>query len=623
MIIKALNDYYNILASDPESGIPLNGFCIAKVSHALEISKEGVLLGIIPLKQDVVRGKKTFKEDMNMIVPEQGKRSGQKPPPYFLCDTPYFVLGIKKEFDDAVDDLDNFDPFEKGNKYLASFIQLHKLLLSNSDNPLAQALLKFYQNYSYGKYKDIIEPHIKDLQTGKNIVFKIDNKYLHEDENLKKIWLKYSTAKNEELLVKQCAVTGKTDYIARVHPNIKGVANAQSSGATLVGFNADAYTSYNKIQSYNAPISQTVAFNYATVLNYMLSNQNQKIQIGNATTVFWAESNNNLYYDFTRAILNPEKSNENVNKKAEETINNLDLQNEIQSVLKNVNLGKIPDFNYLDEKLNLDKSTKFYVLGLSPNASRISVRFFNINDFGTFRNNLMQHYLDMQIEKSENDFDLIPVWRILKETVSPLATKQDPQPLLAGALMQSILCGTIYPRLLFSQIIDRVRTDKDDEKNKNIKINYPRVAVIKAYLSRFARLTDNKNLKEVLTMSLNQETNDTAYLLGRLFAVLEKAQIDALGKGINSTIKDRYFSSACATPGSVFPTLLKLSQSHISKSDYGYKSDNDIEEILAKLEDGKFPLHLSLEGQGKFIIGYYQQKKAFYVKQDKSIKGEN
>lgn len=115
-------------------------------------------------------------------------------------------------------------------------------------------------------------------------------------------------------------------------------------------------------------------------------------------------------------------------------------------------------------------------------------------------------------------------------------------------------------------------------------------------------------------MALNEKSTNQAYLLGRLFAVLEKAQQDAIGENIGASIKDRYFTSACATPSTVFPILLRLSQHHISKAEYGYTSDRRIQEImgLLEVENTPFPAHLSLDQQGIFVLGYYHQRADFY-----------
>ena len=190
--------------------------------------------------------------------------------------------------------------------------------------------------------------------------------------------------------------------------------------------------------------------------------------------------------------------------------------------------------------------------------------------------------------------------------------------------MRSVLTGLPYPAALYNGIITRIRADSDDEKLKFQKINPLRAGIIKACLLRKYRYLNNNPYQEVLTMALNPESKNQAYLLGRLFAVLEKAQEEAaLPSKLNSTIKDRYFTSACANPATTFPVLLRLSQHHIAKAEYGFTIEKRIREIMDAFEvdNDPFPRSLSLEEQGIFILGYYHQRSNFFV--PKANKEEN
>jgi CRISPR-associated protein Csd1 len=257
-----------------------------------------------------------------------------------------------------------------------------------------------------------------------------------------------------------------------------------------------------------------------------------------------------------------------------------------------------------------DPNVKFYVLGLSPNAARISVRFFYADSFGKIVERIKQHYDDMRIEKQyPNEFDAIAVWQILKETAARGESKNIP-PAFSGGLMRAILSGGMYPIGVYQGIISRIGVDK--------VINRNRAAFIKAYLQRKSRI--NKNKKEGgIKMSLNTEEKNTGYCLGRLFALLEKAQLDA-SPGINATIKDRYFGTASASPRAIFPILLRLAQHHISAAEYGRFVDKQIEEIMKDIKE--FPPHLTLDDQGMFMLGYYHQRNALYEKKDKENKKE-
>jgi CRISPR-associated protein Csd1 len=266
----------------------------------------------------------------------------------------------------------------------------------------------------------------------------------------------------------------------------------------------------------------------------------------------------------------------------------------------------------------LDQNVRFYVLGLAPNAARVSVRFFINEPFGRIIERIMQHYEDLRIIKEKDDQpDYITLSAILGETVSKKAREQEVAPLLPGAVMRAILTSLPYPAALYYAILNRLRADMDDPQKRIYKINYVRAAVVKAFLRRKYRQNPKHPFQEVLNMSLNESCTIPAYVLGRLFAVLEDLQIEsAKPVKLDSTIKDRFFTSACASPASTFPVLLRLSQHHIPKSKYGYASDNRIQDLLNLLdvERHPFPSHLSLDEQGIFVLGYYHQRAAFYTR---------
>lgn len=262
-----------------------------------------------------------------------------------------------------------------------------------------------------------------------------------------------------------------------------------------------------------------------------------------------------------------------------------------------------------DVERHIDMNTRFYVLGLAPNAARLSVRFFLSDSLGTFLKRMASHHAALEIQHSPWEHRYLPLWALLQETVSPKAKSKASSPLLSGAVLRSILSGQEYPQALFANAMLRIRAERDVSRGK--------AAIIKAYLLR----NHKENYKGEATVALNENSDNKAYLLGRLFAVLEKAQQDA-NPGINATIKDRYFTSACATPAAVYPVLLRLSNHHIAKAQYGYVSERRIRDLLDKLEieDNPLPSHLNLPDQGAFILGYYHQLKANYAKSDKEEK---
>ena len=602
MIINALNRYYEILSNDEKSGIPLAGYSNSKVGFALVISVEGELVDVINLKVQGDKGKKLFYR--NLTVPLQ-KDHGVKVEANFMCDNSTYILGIDKK-----------DNPKRAKEAFEASQELHKKLLENATGIHAKAIVSFFNNWKSEKSKEniVLKDYLNEIFEGGSLVFRLDGEqgYIHENQEIKKLWEEY-ISDDEDCVWGQCLVTGYNSPIARLHAFVKNVKGTKSNSGSLVSFNDPAYLSYGKEQSFNSPISKRAVFAYTTTLNHMLSNPKQKVQIGDATTVFWAESPEDIYVDLAAELFNPiyiQDGKENKNSYRRD----LQIEELVKDVLVKAKSGA--KINEINEKIN--SKTKFYVLGLSPNASRISIRFFQTDNFGGFIEKTLQHYKDMDIIKEfKNQPDNIPIWKILAETVSPKSNDKEAKPVLAGAIMHSIISASTYPTSLYNAILLRIKSDVDDKERNIYRINYVRVAIIKAYLLRKSRVQNNIRLQEVLSVGLNEHATNTEYLLGRLFAVLEKAQQDA-NPDLNSTIKDRYFASACATPGVVFPILMRLVQHHISKSGYGKSTEKRIGEIMNEIK--MFPSHLSLDEQGTFVLGYYHQRVKLWEKKDKEIK---
>lgn len=559
MILQELCRYYDRLSANPDIAISPPGFSREKIHAEIVLDAEGNLLQFNDLR--VQRDKKLVPRDM--VVPQSRKRTGTKPykTPFFLWDNTGFVLGSDKKND------------AKTPLKFQSFQKFHSDLLKGCSEPAAQALLRFLSRWNPGDAE-----HLNNWEelAGGNVVFRLDGQrtYLHDNSQLKKIWLEY-TVNQTSGQKGYCLISGQETAIARIHPAVKGVAGAKPSGAAIVSFNREAYESYGKKKNYNAPVGEAAAFSYITALNFLLAfGSRQKIQIGDVTTIFWTERDSPIEGIF-RMMLDPKDSD-------------FDDNTELRRMLEAVRDGK--------PLQGIEPDIKFYILGLSPNAARIAVRFWYVCTVGQLEERIGQHFQDLRID-SELDFP--GVWGLLMETVNQKASDKSPQPLLAGAVLRSIVEGTAYPQALQNAVINRIRADQE--------INYVRAAILKAVLVRKNRLYQQG--MEV-SMALDKENKNPAYLLGRLFAVLERAQQDALGAGINATIKDRFFGSASATPKVVFPQLLRLAQHHIEKAEYGRMRDKQIEEILADLTE--FPAHLSLDEQGLFAIGYYHQRQDFF-----------
>jgi len=613
MILQALARYYEILAEDPDTDIAPPLYNKVWVSYALNLSLDGDLLDIFPLVTQVKRGDRIEENPVRMIVPEQIKRSGRRPPANFLCDNSAYMLGISEK--------DKDDP-EYSNIRFNMFREYHLNLLGNMECPEAKAVVNFLKKSesSHAKKHPVLSRYIDELTQGNNLVFNLDGVgYVHENLEIKKVWEMYRTGKSG-YYTGQCLVTGERESIARLHPSIKGIRGSNSTGATLVGFNDQAYESYNRVkgQGLNAPTSEKAVFAYTTALNYLLSseNPNPKFTIGDTTVVYWAESPDKTYESVFLSLMNP---NEIDSDQGKGSSGNHRAGRRMKEISDKIKSGSPIDKEYLLSGLDLDENTRFYVLGLAPNAARVSVRFFHVTLFSKFINQILAHYRDMSIAQDHDQNRRYSVYTILQETVSKKISDKTPSPLMAGAVFHSILDGSPYPVALFYALINRIRADIDDPKLRVQKINAVRAGLIKAYLIRKYRNQNLPKIQEVLVMNLNEESTNKAYLLGRLFAIMEKAQQDAAAPSkLNATIKDRYFTAACASPVSVFPILLRLSQHHISKAKYGYVSDHQIEKImnLISMDDQPIPKHLSLDEQGIFVLGYYHQRQALYTKKE-------
>lgn len=589
MLLQALVRYYETLAETGEA--PLSGFSYAGVSFALQINEDGELKGVLSCKE--LKGKKLVSR--NMVVPEQVKKSNGIVS-NFLCDNSSYVLG----FDDK-------GKPERALECFAAFRKLHFFVLKDAECREANAVLRFLDRWDPGNAagNEMFTEQMDDILKGGLFVFLLDGvSYIHESPEIKKAWLRYLEREQEGIRM-QCLVTGEETVIARLHPSVKGLHKGQSMGNTLISFNAGAYESYNRNggQGLNSPVGKYAAFAYGTALNLLLADSDHRMVLGDTTIVFWTDSSDKRYQDMVSLFLNvSEIERENEGGREESAVR------EVKHIFSNLSEGMPVVLPENEENITI------YILGLSPNAARISVRFFWRNSFGAFVRAVMRHYMDLQIVRQfENEKQVIPIWKILSETVSPNSSDKMSSPLLTASVMNAVLSGTPYPQALYQNILLRSKTERN--------INYYKAAVIKACLLRMARYRGTEEKEEVLQMSLNEISGDKAYVLGRLFAVLEKAQTEA-NPGLNVTIKDRYFSSACSTPGAVFPQLLRLSIYHTSKAEYGHMMEKQKMELLDKLEVEAlpFPKTLTLEEQGKFELGYYQQRKSLYTKKEK---GEN
>ena len=569
MILQALTAYYEDLARTGK--IARQGWGKSRISYALELGEGGEVCRVIPLETADERGKSRPRE---MELPAPVKRTVGVAS-NFLWDNGSYLLGHAK---DAAKD-------SRAGKCFAAAKELHCSLLSGSEDPFAQAICRFFENYdpALGSTDPVLAGEWENLISGCNLTFAYGNQYPGDNEALARVWESHygQDAEGEKL---RCLITGEPAVPEKTHPAIKRLYGAQSSGAALVSFNAPAFCSYGREQNENAPVGQYGAFAYTAALNYLLSDRRHYRRIGGDTYVFWAEGAEEQYEDAFGAFLDGNS----------DTVKDEDLA----SVLDALAGKKLCNW----DNLPLNPENRFYVLGLAPNAARISVRFFLQDTFGVFAQRLKAHYDRLEIIRpSFDNRTQLPLWLLLQETVNRQSRDKTASPQMSADTLRAILTGGRYPATLFQQTMLRIRAEHDITRGK--------AAIIKAYL---LRNYTQQNRMEALTVKLNDDCNDLPYVLGRLFSVLEDIQQQA-NPGINTTIKDRYFSSASATPAVVFPVLLNLAEKHQKKLSAGQKVYNSkrLQDLMGRIRES-YPTHLTLSDQGIFQLGYYHETQKRY-----------
>lgn len=575
MILQALTEYYRTLENSGQIS-PL-GWGEAKVSYALCIGPEGALEQVVSLQTEQKKGKKTVLAPQIMRLPAPVKRTVGIVP-NFLCDNASYLLGV-----------DNKGKPQRTLECFQACKALHEELLDGVDSPAAQAVLAFFHTWQpeQAAGHSALADCWEELMAGGNLVFRHDGAFVHEDALVRRAWDDHYRAEGDgpQMI---CLVTGEHGTVESTHPSVKNVYGAQSSGAALVSFNAPAFCSYGKEQNYNAPTSKYAAFAYTTALNHLLSDREHVYRMGDTTVVCWARCGGDVYQNMMGWMF--------FGQEPAYTLSDL------QSALKGLCSGNAVEL----DGARLDPDMDFYILGISPNAARLSVRFFLRNSFGAFLRNAQAHQQRLEIVKPAYDkFDTIPMWKLLDETVNQNSRDKTPAPNMAGEVLRSVLTDTRYPATLLNGVALRIRAEHS--------VTRGRAAILKAY---YLKNTHPDVPKEVLTVSLNPDSTNVPYNLGRLFSVLEAVQSSA-NPGINTTIKDKYFNSASATPAVVFPVLVNLAQKHLKKLDGGLRTyyDKQITGLLSKLGE-RYPSRLNLPQQGSFQLGYYHQAQSRFEKKE-------
>lgn len=581
MILQALKEYYDRKSADPDSDIAPMGFEKKELQFLIVIDENGEFLNIEDTREKM--GKKLVAK--SFLLPKSKSRSGIKSyeTTFLLWDHIGYVLGLPtddkkspKQHETWLKSIKELPSELQKDKGVNAVIQFYKngYISDAIESPQIEECLKSRQcNMSFRLVSDMIP--IPCREAVKNYV--MNNPMGLEEEDI---------AEGRETKTGICLVTGEKGTIVRTHDKTYITKDSNS----LVGCQKNrGYDSYGKEQGYNSPIIKSTEFAYITALNTLLKSDFQRLLVGDATTIFWSEKQSSFETDFCFYFQEPAKDDPDAGTE------------KVKALFDSVNTGA-----YTTGEGNI----KFYILGLSPNAARISIRFWHTGTISEFAKRIKEYFEDFIIVKPPAEPEYYSIWRILVN----IATQDDSRnipPNIAGQFMRSILEGTPYPATLLQAAIRRIRSDTKS------RVKPVRAALIKAYLNRYNRFYQKNERKEV-SAELDITQPSIGYQLGRLFAVLEKIQEEA-NPGINATIRERYYGAASATPVTVFARLLGLKNHHLAKMENKGRVVNFerlLGEIMSKLQD--FPPHLDLHEQGRFAIGYYHQRQSFFTKKSKN-----
>lgn len=620
MLIAALCDYYDMLEKRGE--VLPEGYSAVKVHYLVALTPDGKIDNIIDRQirtvikppEDDKSSKRKPKEIVAPRIMNMMKRSEVTA----ICSNiiehrPLYLFGLN--FDGEAFSAE--DRTDKAKKSHAAFVQTNQDFLEGIDTPVVNAFRIFISEW---KPEEETE-NLYLLKLGKSYgtsgyAFCLSGRpdeMLHEDSQVKAKWeamLKEPSA-NSDGVTAQCGILGIQAPIARIHDKIRGVPTGSSMGNTLISYKNSAESSYGHEQSYNSNVSELAMKKYTEALNILLADKRHQALLADMPIVHWADSIDDRYDTMAARYAFGDTSGVEVDE----------MDEYLFGLMKRAREGVVPQ--NIDALPNdIDPNVCFYMVGLKPNSARLAVKFVYRRKFGVLMQNIARHQADIQMRENARP---VMLWQICKELVSPKSTDKKVDPAAIAKLLEAIVYGYNYPEFLLSTLVRRVKTDSDEENNSYIKMNDVRMGLIKGCINRKTRLNGQK---EELGMALDKEYTNPAYLCGRLFAVLESIQLRASDYNLNRTIKDTYFASASTRPAQVFPKLMRLSSYHLSKlSNSKYYDDESIREIV-KLMGNEFPEMLPLIEQGKFMLGYYNQKNDIYesikkANEAKAAKAEN
>jgi CRISPR-associated protein Csd1 len=584
VILQSLVDYYDrrMASADEARRLPAFGLEDKEIPFVIDLASDG---HVLQLRDTRTQDGKRLRGQRFLVPQGEKKTSGVKA--NLLWDGAEYVIGLARERRSAGD-------LTPAAAFLARIKQLDHTALADEG---VQAVLAALERsdwsvlHAHAAWSDI-------AQTNPVMTFALG----HDGGRLvcqRPAVVAAAAGGTQDSPAGRCLVEGIPGPVARLHPSIKGVRDAQPSGASLVAFNARAFESYGKTerQGENAPVGERATFAYTTALNALLHRDSvNRLQLGDATTLIWADRETTLDADLV-ALLGGDNPDAHVQA--------------VRQRLAGAHTGTLGAD---------DSGLRFFVLGLAPNAARVAVRFWLYETFDRLGPRILQHFDDLRIARGEHDPATSSMFRLLV-AIAPHGKAENIPPRLAGEWTRAILEGTPYPPALLNAAVNRCRAEQSRKDNRSGRqlpnVTYERAAILKACLNREQRRrhglpADHAFIRE--NLDVNQ--TDPAYRLGRLFAVLERIQARAQ-PGINATIRDRYYGAASSTPATVFPTLLRLKIAHLKKLGQGEVAHFErlVGEVCGSVERPAlhdFPHQLDLRSQGLFALGYYQQRQSFF-----------
>lgn len=576
MILHALKEYYDRKAADLESGIAPLGWERKELPYLFVITKEGAFVNIEDTRE--LQGKKKIAKAF--LVPQGVKRSSGVAA-NLLWDNLEYVFGM---------------PFKDPKKHERA-LQAHADFMSRlepfKDCPAIASVIVFLNSAEAVEQVKAHPLWNEVFEGGLFVSFRLVGEMDPVFRNVAFV------EKYQESLSTggsgsngRCLVTGGYDEIPVLHPNIKGINGANTTGASIVSFNFPAACSFGKKQGANSPVGARTVFAYTTALNTLLARgSRQKMTVGDSTVVFWSQRESSLENEMA-ALFDDYEDKDNPDAHTEN----------VSALLKSVSNGA-----YLEDR----EPNRFYVLGLSPNSARIAVRFWHAGTVAEMSERIASWFDDLMIVHGPIKKDHLSMYRLLC-SIAAQGKSENVPPNLSGEVMRSIFEGLPLPTSLLQSALRRIKVESSKQDKDGGGVSYERAKIIKACLNRKIRFNQIKE-KELAVM-LDKENSNVGYCLGRLFAVLERIQEEA-NPGINATIRGKYYASASVTPASVFGTLMRLKNHHLAKMENVGRKVN-FERLLGEIADNlsRFPAHLKMDDQGQFAIGYYHQRQDFFTK---------